>query len=66
MQPKTIMLIVVGVLISILLLQNAHHAQFSFFFWHIELPQIVMLIFFFVAGVGIGFLIRKKKSQKKI
>jgi uncharacterized integral membrane protein len=64
MQPKTIVLIVLGVLIAVLLLQNAEHVQFNFFFWHVELPIIVMLLFFFLAGAGVALLVRRKKTNK--
>ena len=61
MQPKTIVLLVLGVLIGVLLIQNAEHVKFDFFFWHFELPRIVMLLFFFLAGAGFCLLFRRKK-----
>lgn len=67
MKTKTIILIVLGILLLIPLLQNTQMVQFHFYFWHIEMPRILLLLLFFISGIiaGIYLYYRKIKLSNK-
>ncbi len=59
MQPKTIILLVVGIILLIFVFQNSDMVYFRFLFWRIHMPQIVMMpLLLVVGGVG-GFVLAK-------
>ncbi|OGC07135.1 hypothetical protein A2V82_13575 [candidate division KSB1 bacterium RBG_16_48_16] len=67
MQPKTITLIVIGVLFLIILIQNMQITTLNIFFWKIHVASLVLL--FVILGIGFiaGYLVRslKKKNKKE-
>ena len=65
MKVKSIILIVVGIFLGILLLQNTEMMRFQILFWYLEMPRILLLLFFFLFGLGTGLLIRFKVFSVK-
>jgi uncharacterized integral membrane protein len=68
MTPKFIIFIVILMLFSIFITQNAQTVQVNFLFWHTEASRALVLIFTFVLGIITGWLTvwqAKKHRQKK-
>jgi uncharacterized integral membrane protein len=72
MTPKLIIFIVILLLFSIFIVQNAQTVQVNFLFWSTESSRAVVLIITFVLGVVTGLLtawqakkIRPKKMDSK-
>ncbi|HOT43411.1 MAG TPA: LapA family protein [Spirochaetota bacterium] len=58
MKPKTIALIVMTILLTILVIQNTHSIALHIFFWAPEFPLIIVIIIIMGAGFGLGFFAR--------
>ncbi len=65
MNPKTVILIVLAVLLTILVIQNTHSVALHIFFWAPELPLIILIILVMGIGVGLGFFSRNLMSMVK-
>lgn len=70
MKPQTIVSLVIGVLITILIIQNTHSVVLKIFFWQPEIPLIILigiiLIIGFIAGVfvkSVAGAVSKKKDE---
>jgi uncharacterized integral membrane protein len=76
MKAKVIILLLLLVLFTVFVYQNATENTFVlFFFWSIDLPKIVLLVITLVLGVIVGLIIatminrkqeRKKTEKEKI
>ena len=60
MKPKNITLIVMGVLLLVVLLQNTQVVSVRFLFWKLSMSRIILLPLFMVVGFIIGFFVGKK------
>jgi uncharacterized integral membrane protein len=60
MKPKFIFGIIIGVLFSIILLQNTQIVSFKFLFWEFSMSRIILLPLVMAIGVIIGFFIGRK------
>jgi uncharacterized integral membrane protein len=67
MKPKTVTLIVIGVLFLIILVQNMQVTTLNILLWKIHVASLVLL--FVILGIGFiaGYLVRslKKKNKKE-
>ncbi len=57
MSAKTIFVIVLTVLITIIMMQNADEVKFKVLFWELYLPKLVIMTGVIFAGVIIGIMI---------
>lgn len=56
MKPKIIAIIVLIVLVGILLIQNSQKVIFSFFFWTVEVSQLLLVLIMLAVGFAAGWL----------
>ncbi|UCH12455.1 MAG: LapA family protein [Candidatus Omnitrophota bacterium] len=63
MPPKKIALIVLGVLLLIILLQNTQVVSVRFLFWKLSMSRIILLPLFMLIGFIIGFFVGKKSGE---
>jgi uncharacterized integral membrane protein len=70
MKPQTIILLIIGVLITILIIQNTHSVVLKIYFWQPEIPLVILIAIALVAGFLAGYLARnlagavsKKKDE---
>jgi len=63
MSPKKIALIVLGVLILVVLLQNTQVVSVRFLFWKLSMSRIILLPLFMLVGFIIGFFVGKKSGE---
>ena len=63
MSPKKIALIVVGVLILVVLLQNTQVVSVRFLFWKLSMSRIILLPLFMLVGFVVGFFVGKKSGE---
>ena len=63
MSPKKIALIVLGVLLLIILLQNTQVVSVRFLFWKLSMSRIILLPLFMLVGFIIGFFVGKKSGE---
>jgi len=64
MRIKTIFLIVVAILLTIVIMQNNQQIVFNFLFWHPVISNLVVMAFMAVAGLVIGALIARPRRIK--
>jgi uncharacterized integral membrane protein len=67
-KPQTIVAICIGVLLTILVIQNFHAVVFNIFFWHPEIPLIILVLILLIAGFIAGWVassVTKSESKKK-
>src|SRR5690606_10548017 len=62
MKPKTIIIILITVMVTIVLMNNQEPVTFSIF-GDIQLSKLAMLLVFFVVGFIIGFMARGKRKR---
>ncbi len=55
MKPKTIVIIVLTILLTILVFQNTHSVVVNIFFWEPDFPLIILIIIAMGIGFGAGF-----------
>jgi uncharacterized integral membrane protein len=55
MKPKTIVIIVLTILLTILVFQNTHPVVVNIFFWGPEFPLIILILIAMGAGFALGF-----------
>jgi uncharacterized integral membrane protein len=70
MKPQTIISLIIGVLITILVIQNTHSVVLNIFFWKPEIPLVILIAIVLIAGLIAGFLVKnitgavsKKKDE---
>jgi uncharacterized integral membrane protein len=66
MKFKTIILIALAVLITILTIQNVQEVEVNILFWNLSSPLIAVIFIMLAAGFLVGYLVKSigKKSQK--
>ena len=62
MKPQTIVSLVIGVLITILIIQNTHSVVLKIFFWQPEIPLIILICIVLIVGFIAGD-VRKKRRR---
>ena len=68
MKPKTIVIIVVGVLFAIILFQNMGDVEFKVLFWEpLEMPKLILVLSSVFLGWVMGWLthLAYQKGKKK-
>ena len=68
MKPKTIVIIVVGVLFAIILFQNMGDVEFKVLFWEpLEMPKLILVLSSVFLGWVMGWLTHMayQKGKKK-
>ena len=68
MKPKTIVIIVVGVLFAIILFQNMGDVEFKVLFWEpLEMPKLILVLSSVFLGWAMGWLTHMayQKGKKK-
>jgi len=60
MKPKNIVLISLGILLLIVLLQNAQVVSVRFLFWKLSMSRIIFLPLIMCIGFIIGFFVGRK------
>jgi len=63
MKPKNIVLIILGVLLFVVLLQNTQVVSVRFLFWKLSMSRIILLPLFMLTGFIIGFFVGKKSKD---
>ena len=63
MNSKNIALIVLGVLLLVVLLQNTQVVSVRFLFWKLSMSRIILLPLFMLIGLIIGFFVGKRSRD---
>ncbi len=63
MNSKNIALIVLGVLLLVVLLQNTQVVSVRFLFWKLSMSRIILLPLFTLIGLIIGFFVGKRSRD---
>jgi hypothetical protein len=66
MRAKTIFVIIITFLITVILMQNTDEVKFTVLFWDLYLPKLVILTGVIVAGIILGLLIGSRPSKPAI
>lgn len=56
MKPKIISIIVLIALVGILLIQNSQQVTYRFFFWTVEVSQLLLVLIMLIIGFAAGWL----------
>ena len=67
MKIKTIIILLLLLVFTIILFQNLEVVSIQLLFWNFEMPRVILFPLTLLLGVFIGFLLsstRKKKKQK--
>ncbi len=52
-------------LVLVFALQNNEQVSVAFLFWHVSMPRSLLLMLPFVAGVGVGWILRHRPRGGK-
>lgn len=63
MKAKTILVVVLAVLTTIVLMQNQDEVVFKFLFWDLHLPKLVLMTGFIFVGIIWGLLMRSSSRK---
>jgi len=63
MRPKIAALLILGLLLLIILLQNTEVASFQILFWKLTMSRIILIPLMALVGGIIGFFIGKKSRD---
>jgi len=63
MKPKNIALVVLGVLLLVVLLQNTQVVSIRFLFWKLSMSRIILLPLIMLIGSIIGFFIGRRSRD---
>lgn len=63
MRIKTIFIIIVTVLITVVIMQNADEVQFSLLFWKVYLSKLIVMAGLTLLGFFIGLLLGRPKKR---
>ncbi len=63
MKAKTLLVIILTVLITIILMQNADEVKFKVLFWDLYLPKLVILTGVIFVGIILGLLLSSRPSR---
>jgi uncharacterized integral membrane protein len=65
MRAKTLFVIVLTVLITVILMQNADEVKFKILFWELYLPKLVILTGVIFLGIILGMLLASRASRAR-
>lgn len=65
MRAKTFFVIVLTVLITVILMQNADEVKFNILFWDLYLPKLVILTGILFIGIILGMLLASRPARPK-
>ena len=63
MKPKNIAVLVGGILLAVVLLQNTQVVSIRFLFWKLSMSRIILLPLVMLIGFTIGFFVGKKSGD---
>jgi len=63
MKAKTLFVIILTVLITVILMQNMDEVKFKVLFWELYLPKLVILTGVIFIGIILGLLLRSRSSR---
>ena len=66
MRIKTIIIIVITILLTVVLMQNTEKVKFTFLFTDIYIPKLVMLTLVSVVAFILGVLVGRPKRVKRL
>jgi multisubunit Na+/H+ antiporter MnhB subunit len=66
MRAKTICVIILTFLITVILMQNTDEVKFKALFWDLYLPKLVILTGVIVAGIILGLLIGSRPYKPPV
>lgn len=68
MKAKTLFVVILTVLITVILMQNTDEVKFKVLFWDLYLPKLVILTGVIVVGVILGLILgnRPRRSSSDI
>jgi|GEM_PF-573447 len=65
MKAKTVVILILVVILTIVLIQNSGLVEFQMLFWHIYAPLFFLVLGVFAVGLIIGYLVAKVDRKKK-
>jgi uncharacterized integral membrane protein len=65
MRAKTIFVVFLTVLITVILMQNSDEVKFKFFFWELYLPKLVIMTGVIFIGIILGFMMGHSSKAKQ-
>lgn len=63
MRIKTIIIILITVLVTVVIMQNADEVQFSLLFWNVYLSKLIVMAGLTLTGFIIGLIMGRPKRQ---
>lgn len=65
MKPRTIVLLICGILFLVILLQNTQVVSIQFLLWKISMSRIIFLPLVFIIGFIIGYFVGRTSRKSK-
>lgn len=65
MRAKTLFVVILTVLITVILMQNADEVKFKVLFWDLYLPKLVIMTGVIFLGIILGLLIGSSSKPKR-
>jgi putative membrane protein len=66
MRLKTIFIIIVTVIITVIIMQNADEVLFSLLFWNVYLSKLIVMAGLTLIGFIVGFLVGRPRKNPVI
>ncbi|MDP8267019.1 MAG: LapA family protein [Candidatus Aceula meridiana] len=63
MKPKSVILLISGIIFAIIFFQNTQVVSIQFLFWKLSMSRIILLPLVMLVGVVIGFFVGKKSGD---
>lgn len=63
MKAKTLFVVILTVLITIVLMQNTDEVKFKVLFWDLYLPKLIILTGIAVSGIILGLMLGNRPSR---
>lgn len=63
MRAKTIFIIILSILITIVIMQNSDEVWFSLFFWNVSVSKLIVMAAIALLGFLVGFLTGRRKKK---
>lgn len=63
MRIKTILIIVLSVLVTVVIMQNADEVYFQLFFWELRVSKLIILAGMTIMAFAIGFMAGRRRKK---
>ncbi len=63
LKPKTIALVILGILVLVVLLQNTQVVTIRFLFWQASMSRVILLPLILFVGFAVGFFVGRSSKE---